>query len=90
MTDAKENDQFTLTVTSPEGITANSSNNWLTIDTGEKSGSAGSYTNVITVTINNNFSTSQNGTITLANAISGGGDMTIDIEANAPTGGGGI
>lgn len=90
MSDAAENNYFTLTVTSPEGITASTAVDWLTVETGEKGGSAGSYTNVVTVTINSQFSSSQTSTITLANAISSGGDMTVDIEANAPTSGGDI
>lgn len=46
--------------------------------------------NIEYVTLKGTIDSQKTGTITLANAISGGGDMTIDIEANAPTGGGGI
>ena len=88
MTDAANDNKFTLTITSPEGITASTSDAsaWLTVETGGKAESAGSYTNVVTATIKD-FSTTQTGTITLTNAISGGGDLTIEVEANAPAGG---
>lgn len=86
MTDAANGNKFTLTITSPEGITAGTTDadSWLTIETGEKSGSSGSYTNVVTATVKD-FSSDQSGTITLTNAISGGGNLTIDVEAKAPT-----
>lgn len=85
MANAAEKNSFTLTVTSPEGITANvgSSEDWMTVTCAEKTGSKGNYTNTVMVTLET-IESNSTGTIVLKNAITGADDLTVDIEANVP------
>lgn len=84
MANAAQSNSCTLTVTSPEGITVDDSsvNSWLTVSTGEKQSASGGYTNVVTLTLQD--ASAHTGSITLKNAIAGGGDLTVDVEATAP------
>lgn len=83
MANAAADNSCTLTVTSPEGITIDDSSvsSWLTVEVGEKSGTAGSYTNVVTLTLKDGDAHTD--TITLNNAITGGGDLTVDVVVTA-------
>ena len=84
MANAAQNNSCTLTVTSPEGITASDTNvsSWLTVSTGEKQSVSDGYTNLVTFTLKD--AEAHTGSITLTNAIVGGGDLTVDVEATAP------
>ena len=88
MTEAAANSSFTLSVVSKEGITIGSeTSSWLKVAAAEATGSAGSYTTVVTVAIAAGTDLTEaltGGKIVLANAIPGGGDMTIDVETTIP------
>lgn len=88
MTEAAANSSFTLSVVSKEGITIDSeTSSWLKVTAAEATGSTGSYTTVVTVAIAAGTDLTEAltaGKIVLANAIPGGGDMTIDVETTIP------
>lgn len=88
MTEATSASSFTLSVTSQEGITIGSgTSSWLKVTAAEATGSAGSYTTVVTVAITAGTDLTTvltDGKIVLANAIPNGGDMTIDVSTTLP------
>ena len=88
MTEATSSSSFTMSVASKEGITIGSeTSSWLKVTAAEATGSAGSYTTVVTVAIaagTDLTSALTGGKIVLVNTIPGGGDMTIDVETTIP------
>ncbi len=88
MTEATSSSSFTMSVASKEGITIGSeTSSWLKVTAAPATGSAGSYTTVVTVAIaagTDLTSALTGGKIVLANAIPNGGDMTIDVETTIP------
>ncbi|WP_158585850.1 DUF4906 domain-containing protein [Parabacteroides sp. TM07-1AC] len=74
----------TLAVNSPEGITpsVNTGSDWLTVTSKDVVNSNGSHTTTLTLTIvgEANLSEAKSGSILLTNAITGGGDLTIDVS----------
>lgn len=88
MTEATSASSFTMSVTSQEGITIGSgTSSWLKVTAAPATGSAGSYTTVVTVAIADGTDLTgalTDGKIVLANAIPNGGDMTIDVSTTLP------
>ena len=88
MTEATSASSFTMSVASKEGITIGSgTSSWLKVTAAEATGSAGSYTTVVTVAIADGTDLTgalTGGKIVLANAIPNGGDMTIDVSTTLP------
>lgn len=88
MTEATSSSSFTMSVASKEGITIGSeTSSWLKVTAAPATGSAGSYTTVVTVAIaagTDLTSALTGGKIVLVNAIPNGGDMTIDVETTIP------
>ena len=88
MTEATSSSSFTMSVTSKEGITIGSeTSSWLKVTAAPATGSAGSYTTVVTVAIAAGAdltSALTDGKIVLLNKIPDGGDMTIDMETTVP------
>ena len=74
----------TLAVNSPEGITpsVNTGSDWLTVTSKDVVNSNGSHTTTLTLTIvgEANLSEAKSGSILLTIAITGGGDLTIDVS----------
>lgn len=89
MTEATSSSSFTMSVASKEGITIGSeTSSWLKVTAAEATGSAGSYTTVVTVAIATGAdltSALTGGKIVLVNKIPNGGNMTIDMETTIPT-----
>lgn len=87
MTEATDKSSFTMSVTSKEGITIGETSPWLKVTAAPATGSAGSYTTVVTVAIADGTDLTQaltGGKIVLLNKIPDGGDMTIDMETTVP------
>ena len=88
MTEATSSSSFTMSVASKEGITIGSeTSSWLKVTAAEATGSAGSYTTVVTVAIATGAdltSALTGGKIVLVNKIPNGGNMTIDMETTVP------
>ena len=86
MTEATEASAFTLTVKSPNGISIDTANTsaWLSVvKTQEEPANGGGMQATVTVAIvaGTDLSTAKtDGKIVLKNGITGGGDMTIDVE----------
>ncbi|MFV0580727.1 MAG: hypothetical protein ACK5N4_01610 [Parabacteroides gordonii] len=87
MTEATDKSSFTMSVASKEGITIGETSSWLKVTAAPATGSAGSYTTVVTVAIADGTDLTQaltGGKIVLVNKIPDGGDMTIDMETTVP------
>ena len=87
MTEATTSSSFTMSVASKEGITIGETSSWLKVTAAPATGSAGSYTTVVTVAIATGTDLTQaltGGKIVLLNKIPDGGDMTIDMETTVP------
>lgn len=84
MADPTEKNAFTLMVKSPDGISVDTENtsNWLTVTKTAEGDVTGGKESVVTVAIAEGTDLTKaiaDGKIVLKNAITGGGDMTIDV-----------